>query len=165
MEYFLEKMHSEPNVYISLADPYYKQGDKERPVLQIEEEELWNILYHTDVLINVFSTIAVEACIFDKPVIHIWYFDKCKGVLKEPIVLNFPLQWHIQRLLSYGVTPIATNRRELIDLIWKALNHPEIGREGRRKIVEEECGPLDGKAADRLVKCCNALMESKPRTR
>jgi hypothetical protein len=151
MEFFIEKSRSEPGVYLSLADPFYLYGDKDRVVLQIEEVDLWNILNHSDVVINIFSTIAVEACIFDKPVIHLWYFEKSGGMLKDPIYRNFPLQWHIQRLLSYGVMPIATNRMELMDLIEKALSSPGLGKEGRKKIVEEECGPLDGRAAERVV--------------
>ena len=53
-----------PNIYVSLADPNYGSGDRDREVLQIEESELWNSLNRCDVLINVFSTISLEAIVY-----------------------------------------------------------------------------------------------------
>ena len=40
---------------------------------------------------------------------------------------------------------------ELIDLINMYLANPEIDREGRRKIVEQECGPNHGDAGEKIA--------------
>ncbi|MBI4765608.1 MAG: CDP-glycerol glycerophosphotransferase family protein [Deltaproteobacteria bacterium] len=154
MELLIEHTENMKDIYISLADPFYRKGEKDRVVLQIEEEELWDILNYSDVLVNVFSTIAVEASIFDKPVINMWYFQKTRGLLKEPVYLDYPLQWHLQRLMSYGAIKTAVNQEELMNLIRDALLNPPACREERKKMVEEECGLLDGQAAERLVACC-----------
>jgi hypothetical protein len=162
MEMLIEQTEKMKDIYISLADPFYRQGEKDRVVLQIEEGELWDILNYSDVMVNVFSTIAVEACIFDKPIINLWYFQKSRGLLREPVYLDYPLQWHLQRLMSYGAIETATNREELIIMIHEALRNPGNRQEARKKIVKEECGPLDGQAAERLVACC--LETGKHRT-
>jgi hypothetical protein len=154
MEMLIEQTENMKDVYISLADPFYREGQKDRVVLQIEEEELWDILNYSDVMVNVFSTIAVEASIFDKPVINLWYFQKSLGLLREPVYLNYPLQWHLQRLMAYGAIKTATSREELITMINEALRNPRDRSGARMKMVEEECGPLDGQAAERLVASC-----------
>jgi hypothetical protein len=157
MEALIKQADSRQDIHVSLADPFYREGEKDRPVLQIEEEELLNILRYSDVVINVFSTIALEACIFDKPGINLWYFPKVQGLLRDPVYLQYPLQWHIQRLLSYGALNTANSRLELISLIQDALADPGRNRQQRMKLVEEECGPLDGKAAARLAVLCSKL--------
>jgi hypothetical protein len=154
MDLLIEYADNTEGIYVSMADPYYREGGKDRVVLQIEEEELWDILRYSDVVINVFSTIAVESCIFDKPVINMWYFPRSPGVLKPPVYLEYPLHWHTQKLVSYGAVNTATDRQELIRMIWEALQHPELKKEARRNIVEKECGLLDGQAVNRLVACC-----------
>jgi hypothetical protein len=154
MDLLIEYADHTEGIYVSMADPYYREGGKDRVVLQIEEEELWDILHYSDVVINVFSTIAVESCIFDKPVLNMWYFPRTPGVLKPPVYLEYPLHWHTQKLLSYGAVNTATDRQELIRMIWEALQHPALKKEARKNVVEKECGLLDGKAVNRLVACC-----------
>ena len=154
MDLLIEYADNTEGIFVSMADPYYREGGKDRVVLQIEEEELWDILRYSDVVINVFSTIAVESCIFDKPVLNMWYFPRTPGVLKPPVYLEYPLHWHTQKLLSYGAVNTATDRQELIRMIWEALQHPELKKEARKNVVVKECGLLDGKAVNRLVACC-----------
>jgi hypothetical protein len=158
METLIRQADSDKDIYVSLADPFYREGDKDRVVLQIEEEELWNILRYSDVVINVFSTIALEACIFDKPVINMWYFQKSPGMLTEPIYLQYPLHWHIRRLQVYGAITTATNRQELMAMIQDVLENPGKHRQERKRLVEDECGPLDGRAAERLSKLCSKAL-------
>jgi CDP-glycerol glycerophosphotransferase (TagB/SpsB family) len=146
------------DIHVSLADPFYREGEKDRVVLQIEEKELWDILNYSDLMVNVFSTIALEACIYDKPVINLWYFPKSPALLRPPVYLEYPLQWHIQRLLSYGAIKTATIRQELITMIKDALKNPHSQHEERERLVQEECGPLDGVAAERLVSLCSSMI-------
>ena len=144
-----------PNVFISLADPHYKKGERGREVLHIEEYELVNALAHCDVVINQFSTISIEACLFEKPVINMWYLPKPPRILKEkPEYFEFHNLYHTRRMLSYGAVPLAQNRGEVIDLIIDALDNPVRRQAERKNVVEKEIGQVDGKALDRLVDIC-----------
>ena len=58
-----------PSVYVSIGDPDYRVGSKDKAVMQIEQFELWHAFQYSDVVINYFSTVALESCVFDRPVI------------------------------------------------------------------------------------------------
>lgn len=151
----LQYASSIPGVAVSLADPHYSSGDRDQEVLQIEEDELWHSIKYSDVVVNLFSTINLEACLFDKPVIQMWYFGgPGKLMLRKPIYIPYPTYFHIRKLLSYNGTQTATSRQELITLIKEAVIFPERFREGRLKTVEQECGTLDGNVSQRLVDAC-----------
>lgn len=151
-----------PNVYVSFADPHYSSGDRNREVLQIEEVELWNSLNFCDVVINIFSTISLEACIFGKPALNMWYFPPSSGAfMRHPVYWDYSQFFHNRRITSYGAIRTARSREELISLIRDALAHPEALSAQRRRTVEDECGLLDGKAVERLVDVCVMEYERK----
>jgi hypothetical protein len=144
-----------PGVYISIGDPHYASGARDRDVMYIEEHELWHALRYSDVVVNLYSTIGLEACMFDRPVINMWYHDPMGHVwLRGPMHSPRILYVHHRKLLSYGGTTEAASREELMTVIEDALAHPERRREGRRRAVDEECGVLDGKACERLAEAC-----------
>lgn len=141
-----------PGTFVSLADPYYKRGDREKEVLQIEEYELVNSLSSCDVVVNQFSTISIEACLYDKPVINMWYFPKPNRAMRTvPLPFDYQLLYHNRRMESYHAVPVAENRGRLVALLNEALDHPELRREERQRVLNNEIGVVDGKAFDRLV--------------
>jgi hypothetical protein len=144
-----------PQVYVSLADPHYQTGVKHLEVPQIEQNELWHSLQYSDVLVNHFSTMGLEACMFDKPVIYIRYFPQTGYTwIQPPVYYDHGLAIHNRRMLEYGVARTAYSRKELLETIKDALNHPEKFADKRREVVKLELGPLDGKACHRLVEAC-----------
>lgn len=148
-----------PRVYISYADPHFKHGDRDREVLQVEEEELWAILCHCDVLVDYYSTIALEGGIFDKPCIHMHYIPKTPGAYaRGPVPVNFWELRHNRRIMSYGGVEVAHTRDELISLIRQNIANPGRLAEARRRMVAQECGPMDGLACERLISECELLL-------
>jgi hypothetical protein len=144
-----------PGVYVSLADPHARSGARDREVLQIEETELWHALKHADVIVNLYSTIALEACIFDKPAINMWYFaPDNKLVVASPVYAAFPELQHNRRLAAYGAIRVARSRGELVAAIEEAVRDPLAFKAERQRAVEQECGPLDGRACERLAAVC-----------
>ena len=151
MRCFIRDARRMRDVYVSIADPHYEQGTEEREVIAIEERELWHLLKHSDLVVNLFSTIALEACLFDKPVINMWYFGSTGMALREPEYVPYPDMYHIRKFEGYGVSDRAESRTELIDLMRRRLDNPGHGAPERRMAVAEECGPLDGQACTRLA--------------
>jgi hypothetical protein len=155
MKPLLHYARSLPGVYVSLGDPHARAGVRDREVLQIEERELWNALNCCDVLVNQFSTISLEGCIFDKPVINMWYFQRAsKAMGRAPVFTDYSLSFHNRRIVSYGGIRTAQGRKELVALIRDALDHPDALAAERRETIRYECGVLDGKACDRLAEAC-----------
>jgi hypothetical protein len=144
-----------PQVYISLSDPHYQTGSKKMEVPQIEQDELWHSLQYSDVIINHFSTMGLESCLFNKPVIYLLYFPQTGYTwIQPPIYFDHGLAIHNRRMLEYGLARTASSRGELMAAIEDALSFPEKFTQERRRAVENELGPLDGKVVSRLVESC-----------
>lgn len=151
-------------VYVSIGDPNYQRDSKGQDVLYIEEDELWHVLSYADVVINLYSTIALEACLLNIPVINLWYFDRlcyCPGAEKYPRPSDIYI--HHRKLLSYKGTEQVYSRREMMEKIEEALERPDLNDEGRKRVVAEECGPVDGLASSRLAQECSNAYWSRPK--
>ncbi|OGL15633.1 MAG: hypothetical protein A3K12_13520 [Candidatus Rokubacteria bacterium RIFCSPLOWO2_12_FULL_71_19] len=123
-----------------------------------ELSDVASILRHADVMVNVFSTMNLEASIFDLPSINA-SFDEMRSDDQGRARVNVEIdekQTHNQRLLRTGGTRVARNRAQLIDLVNTYLRDPGVDRAGRQRLVEQECGPDPGKAGRRIA---NHLLE------
>ncbi len=144
-----------PGVYVSIGDPDYRVGSKDKAVMQIEQFELWHAFHYSDVVINYFSTVALEACVFDRPVISMLYRPMQNyGWLSPPQYADHPGLPHNMRLWSYGAVQRVNNRQELLATIRQAVTQPEKHQPARRKAVEMEMGVLDGRVVARMVEAC-----------
>ena len=158
MQAFITHARSLPNIYVSIGDINYTHGDQLQEPLSVEEHELWHGLTYSDLVINLYSTLALEACIFDRPVINMWYFEKPDALtLKQPIHVPYNEEAHIRRLRSFNCAVEVQTREDLVAAIHTQLEEPERQREGRRRLIQHECGTLDGKAAQRLVEHCHRV--------
>src|SRR4030042_4878857 len=139
-----------PGVYISIGDPDYRIGSKEKAVLSIEQYELWHAFEYCDVVINFFSTVALESCLFDKPVISMNYrLTENYAWLSPPEYADHASLPHNQRLKDYGAVQRVANRKELIDTIRLGITDPNRYVEGRLIAVQKELGFLNGHVIDR----------------
>lgn len=144
-----------PGVYVSIGDPDYRVGSKDKAVMQIEQFELWHAFKYSDVVINYFSTIALESCVFDRPVISMLYRPMHNyGWLSPPLYADHPGLPHNMRLYSYGAVQRVKNRRELLATIREAVSLPDKYQFARCKAVEQEMGVLDGQVVERMVDSC-----------
>jgi hypothetical protein len=110
---------------------------------------LADTLYHSDVVLNVASTIAIEASIFDTPVVNIG-FDGQPGSNQALMEWHYG-STHFQKVVRSGAVRIAQSPSELIDLINRDLADPAADAEGRRRIVAEQCEFTDGRSAERVA--------------
>jgi len=150
-----------PGVYVSIGDPDYRIGNKEKAVLKIEQYELWHAFEYCDVVVNFFSTAALESCLFNKPAISMNYRPvEDYGWLSPPDYADHASLPHNQRLKDDGAVQRVSSREELLEAIRTAIHHPDRYSAGRRTAVEQELGVLDGHVIERLVESfCNAYRE------
>lgn len=155
MHLLFESLENKEDVYVSYGDPNFTKGDRGKDVLQIEEYELWNILSVSDLVINLFSSINIESCLYDVPTINMWYFPpKNKLDAFDAGHLDVLQVIHLKRLLSYQAFTTAFNRKQLVDAIVEAMSDPKALSKQRHELVRTECGPMDGKTVERLVNAC-----------
>ena len=152
----LEKLFREAGAYISNPGSIDATGDRTaefRVDLAFDNgpDELNYLLRYSDVMVNYFSTIGLEAAICDLPTIHIG-FDPYTFGLRFSVTTGFlQRQTHNRRPLRLAAARVAKNENELFMALEDYLNDRTLDREARRVYAESECGELDGQAGFRLV--------------
>ncbi len=142
-------------VHVSLGDPDYRIGRRDEAVPNIEQFELWHSLAYSDVVVNYFSTIALEASFFDKPVISLAYRPmKDYGWIHPPKYANHPDLTHNKRLRDYGAVKMVLSRDDLKVAVTGALAKPDAAKTMRSETVRLELGKLDGRVVERLADAC-----------
>jgi hypothetical protein len=108
-----------------------------------------NILFHSDIIVNVYSTINIEGAIFNKPLINIDFenFDPMyewnKKFERQSLKIDKSLD-HNLRIMSYNGISNVSSKKELIEKINLYLSDPTINSSGRLEIVGNEAGPNKG---------------------
>ncbi len=110
-----------------------------------------SVLKYSDVMVNMFSTMVLEAAIFDLPSINAcirkWCGDKFCG--RQDIMIDYN-QTHNRRVADTGGVRTVFGEEELYDAVNFYLKDKGLDREKRKLIVESECGPAHtrGKASE-----------------
>ena len=110
-----------------------------------------NTMYYSDIVISTYSTISVEGCVFDKPLINI-NFD---GYSKRPAnktVKRLSAFSHFKHVSDTGALSNVSSKEELLNTINKYLENPEFKSDQRKKMIDRMCFRLDGKSSERIVK-------------
>jgi hypothetical protein len=119
-------------------------------VMPEHQRHLGDTLCHADVVINVASTIAIEACIFDTPVVNIC-FD---GPAEEPFeraARRYYRFTHYVNITSRNAVRVATSPAEMVEAVARYLADPALDAEGRARVVADQCHFVDGRSASRVV--------------
>jgi len=111
-------------------------------------------LAHAIACLNIASTTTLDAAILDRPVIGI-RFDGERDAPRDIMYEEYDAD-HYRPLVQSGGLRLAHNWAELMQLMRQALREPERDREARARMVVQECGVVDGRAAERVA---NALLD------
>ncbi|PIR69983.1 MAG: hypothetical protein COU47_00935 [Candidatus Niyogibacteria bacterium CG10_big_fil_rev_8_21_14_0_10_46_36] len=109
-----------------------------------------NMMYHADVVISLFSTTAIEAAIFDKPVLTIG-FDGYKKRPYHQSVRRWEDLAHFRHVLDTGSVKVIKSFPELFAQIRAYLDDPGQDRELRKDLVDKMCYKIDGRSSERLA--------------
>jgi hypothetical protein len=133
------------------------------------QRHLANTMRHSDVVVNVASTLAIEAAIFDTPVVNV-SFD---GETESPWIRSARRYYrftHYVNITRHGAVRVAETPAQLVEAIGQYLDDRALDREGRRRVVLEQCQFLDGRSAERvasfvaeeLAEVCGISAAAKP---
>ena len=110
-----------------------------------------NTFRHSDLVINLSSTVTVDAAIFDKPIINLDFDPDPSGAYQE-LVRDINHNWtHFKPIAESGGVWCVNNFDELAEAVRVYLRKPELHSEGRKWIAQHVCGFLDGKCGDRMA--------------
>jgi len=112
---------------------------------------LTNTLRHVAAGINVASTVSLELCMFDKPVINVGYNPP--GVATESVDYRRYYDFdHYRPLVESGAVALAGSEADLRDLLLKALTEPQAASRERRALIDTMFGnSLDSFAGRRVA--------------
>jgi hypothetical protein len=122
-----------------------------------EQQFLKNLITHSDIIVNVYSTLNIEGAIFNKPLINIDYdnfnslYDWNKKFERQDLAIDRSLDHNI-RIMSYNAISSVRNEKELINKINLYLVNPFYKSKERKKLVENEVGPYRGMSGNFIAK-------------
>jgi glycosyltransferase involved in cell wall biosynthesis len=118
-----------------------------------------NTFRHADVVVNLSSTVTIDAAIFDKPVVNL-DFDPEPGQIKQGLVKDINHKWtHFSPIARSGGVWLVSDVDEMVEAIETYLRRPELHREKRRWIAEKVCGYLDGGCGERMAQAVSDFLQ------
>lgn len=121
-------------------------------VMPENQRHLGDTLSHADVVVNVASTITIEACIFDTPVVNV-AFD---GPEESPFVRSARRYYsftHYANITRRGAVRVVSSPDELVAAVGRYLADRSLDAAGRRQVVLDQCTFTDGRSAARVAEC------------
>src|SRR5262249_1762022 len=115
------------------------------------QRHLAHTLRHSDVIVSVASTIAIEASIFDTPVVDISFDGEAPAEFAASARRYYQFT-HYANITRRGAAPIAGTPEELIAHVGRYLEDRSLDREGRRRVVLDQCQFTDGRSSERLAR-------------
>jgi hypothetical protein len=112
---------------------------------------LGRTMKYSDVVVNIGSTITIDAACFDTPVINIAYDMKTSEADYVGSVLRFYSYTHYKNVVSSKAAYIVHSDNEFISAINAYLHNPALHREERKSLVAQQTGVLDGQAHERVA--------------
>jgi hypothetical protein len=123
-----------------------------------DEEQIieWvNTFRHADVVVNLSSTVTIDAAIFDKPVVNL-DFDPQPGQADQQLIKDVNHKWdHFKPIAESGGVWLVNDFNEMVNAIKTYLSEPSLHSQKRKRITEYVCGFTDGKCGERMAKAMN----------
>jgi CDP-glycerol glycerophosphotransferase (TagB/SpsB family) len=111
---------------------------------------LGNIIQSSDVVINIASTITIDASCLDRPVINIAFDADHPRPYWDSVARGYEYT-HYRNIVRTSGVRLAKSKNELLDYVSAYLKDPRLDSEGRKRIVSEQCCYTDGKSGKRVA--------------
>jgi hypothetical protein len=121
---------------------------------------LTSTLAHVACGINVASTVSLELCMFDKPVLNIGYDPP--GVDVRPV--SYPRYYtfeHYKPVVDSGAVEVVPSEDALLAALQRAFDEPGYRADGRKRLLEQFFGDtLDGRSSHRVADALLAMVNA-----
>lgn len=153
------KLKPDRHLVVDDSKTYVKGQRTFTEILRGDMEHFADSLYYADVVVTTCSTTTIDAAAFDTPSVNIAYDGLEEKPFYQSVRRFYTKQWvHYQPILKSGGTRVAYSLDELLAAINAYLKDPSLDREGRKRIVDEQCYKLDGKSGERIGKFVVSLL-------
>lgn len=109
-----------------------------------------NTFRHADVVVNLSSTVTIDAAIFDKPIVNL-DFDPQPGKEDQALIKDVNHTWnHFKPIAESGGVWLVNDFDEMENAVRSYLENPKLHSDERKWIVEYVCRSVDGKCGERM---------------
>lgn len=136
------------------------EHDKSQPTWSLPSTRdidlLWGTLAHTAVSVNFNSTMSLDFALFDCPVVNL-AFQTPATTAGGIDVARFLRYEHFRPVLEEKASRLAVSPEGILEAVAAYLQNPAADRDSRKRLVARVCGPMDGRAGDRIAEELLAL--------
>jgi hypothetical protein len=146
--------------FVKLNCPEFESKEVNFDLKDNETKLLSSLLTHSSLMLNMFSTMAIESAIHDLPVINMSIQEVCKGDYinsRQDIMTDYN-QVHNRRAYETGGVDTVFTLKELYQKINIVLSNPGIGKKEREELKNNEAGPFEGNAGEMIAKQISILI-------
>lgn len=115
-----------------------------------ELRHLGDTLAHMSLLVGYTTSISIDAAVFDKPVINIRFEVHPQEIMAKSPTYFYEMT-HYKKVFRTGGVREVQSPAELVLWVRKYLADPSMDREGRKRLVGEQCVYTDGRAGERIA--------------
>lgn len=144
---------------IILHIPGDNSGYHDRLFKLSDDIGLGETMKYADVVVNLASTITIDAAVFDTPVICIGFDFRGERPFKWSVRRFYEFD-HYAKLMRTGGFDLARDQDEMVNMINRAIAQPEYLRAERRAIVSQQCFNTDGQSGARIAAYIVQKLES-----
>ena len=125
-----------------------------------DAERLRDTLAHAGVVVSYASSIGIDSALMGTPVINI-NFEIGEGTTRREPGLRSPTFYygteHYQKALASGGIRLVGSTEEFVEWTRRYLENPALDRDGRERLVREQCVFTDGKSGARIARTIREL--------
>ncbi len=158
---FIDEVEISRRPWLRYSLPGIRFGTRRGGDWDMRFEELTHLndtLFHSSLLVSYASSMSVDAAIFGKPVINIDFELKPGESMSKSPTFYYQTDHYKKALLTGGIR-LVKSRDELIQWLRRYLQDPSLDREGRERLVKEQCGLVDGKAGERIARAIFGVLQ------
>ena len=130
-------------------------------VMPENQRHLGDTMCYADAVVNVASTIAIEACIFDTPVVNIC-FDAPGETPYVKSARRYYSFTHYVNITRRNAVRVAESPDEMVSMVARYLADRSLDADGRKQVVRDQCQFTDGQSAERVIQL---VLDELDRTR
>lgn len=130
----------------------FRVGKREyTEILKHDTKHLADSIFHSAMIITTSSTLAIDGSALDTPIVDIGFDGWEDRPLHKSVRRYYtPYREFYQNIVNTGGVTVAYTFEELLRAINCYLENPALHKEGRERIVREQCYKLDGKSGKRI---------------
>ena len=123
---------------------------------------LANLTHHTDLNVNLGSTMTLDFGLHDKPVVNIAFDVANPPIFGMPVWDYYYFFEHYRPVVELGASRPARSPEELASYVNAYLADPSLDREGRKKLADMQVGVPLGDASSLILQALRKIATTKP---